>query len=326
LIETGGGKTGFFKAAARAWDMLTVMRFELWKKQVGKYLKPGMSEAEALDIGKNLADWANHATGSAKGPVASLGGEVLFGPKLTQSKLNRVTIDPVKTVKTFTNWKTATAGEKAAAWTRLSGATQYLVTSLGFLAVNEGLLRAFGSKQSVNLKDPSKGDWMAFKGEGLDGYVPGLHTEVRTLAKILAIWREQSTVPGKRKALVQNPALRGESKRSLTAKVLGEYAIGKVEPGIQRGLEIGTGQDWMGRPVPWSSDKGTEKKPRLTWGEYAGSVGPIPLDGPTGYVYDQLRKNGASASDSTAIIKALMIFGAGLPGFHVKEDYEAKKD
>jgi hypothetical protein len=107
---------------------------------MSKYVKPGMSEAEVLDIGKNLADWANHATGSGKGPVSKLGGEVLFGPKLTQSKLNRISADPIKTVKTFANWEGATAGERAVAMTRL-GATQFLLTNLGFLAVNQGFWR-----------------------------------------------------------------------------------------------------------------------------------------------------------------------------------------
>ena len=47
-----------------------------------------------IEVGKNLAEWANHATGSAKGPISNLGGNVLFGPKLTQSKLNRMFSDP----------------------------------------------------------------------------------------------------------------------------------------------------------------------------------------------------------------------------------------
>lgn len=314
LISNTGGKTGFLGAAARAWDMLTVMRYELWEKQMGKYIKPGMTDAEMLDIGKNLADWANHATGSAKGPIADIGGGTLFGPKLTQSKVSRLTADPAKTIKTFANWKEATPGEKAAAWTRLSGATQYLLTGLGFLAVNQGVLQALGSKDKVNLTDPTKGDWLSFKGGGVTGYVPGMHTEIRTLAKIVAT------------AYMSRKQMRGESKFGATAKILGQYGMGKLEPGIQRGLEIGLGQNWLGRPLPWSKDKGTPRKPRLSYGEYAASVGPISLEGPIGYVYDQLKKNGASATDAHAIMKGLIIFGGGLPGFHVQEDYEAKKN
>lgn len=314
LISNTGNKTGYLGAAARAWDMLTVMRFELWKKQMGKYLKAGMTEAEALDIGKNLGEWANHATGSAKGPIANIGGGTLFGPKLTQAKVNRITVDPAKTVKTFLNWKEATAGERAAAQTRLSGATQYLATTLGFLAANQGLLIALGSNDKVNWTDPDKGDYFAFKGAGMNAYIPGIHTELRTLAKIVAV------------AYKSKKELRGENKFAATAKVVGQYGMGKLEPGIQRGLEIGLGQNWRGRPLPWSAESGTEKQPKMSYGEYAASVGPIPLEGPIGFVYDHLRKNGASGTDANAIVKGLIIAGGGLPGFHVKEEYVTKKD
>jgi hypothetical protein len=326
LISNTGNKTGYLGAAARAWDMLTVMRFELWKKQMGKYLKAGMTEAEMLDIGKNLGEWANHATGSGKGPIASIGGGTLFGPKLTQAKVNRLTVDPAKTLKTFANWKDATPGEKAAAWTRLSGATQYLATTIGFLAVNQGVLQAFGQKDKINMTDPSKGDYLAFKGGGITGYIPGIHTEIRTLAKLLHIAFMDTKVAGKRGSLVQNKEMRGESKFGLVAKTMGQYGMGKLEPGIQRGLEVGLGQNWIGRPLPWSKDEGTKNKPRMSYGEYAGSVGPIPLEGPIGFVYDHLRQNGASSMDANAIIKGLMVFGGGLPGFHVKEEYVSKRD
>jgi hypothetical protein len=146
--------------AKRAWDMLTVMRYELWEGQMKKAIHPGMSNEEILDIGKRLASWANHATGSAEGPVAKMGG-VLFGPKLTQSKLSRLTSDPAETIKTFANWGSASSGEKRVALVRLSGATQYLLTGLGFLAVNQGLNAALGTKQAVNFTDPTKSDYLA---------------------------------------------------------------------------------------------------------------------------------------------------------------------
>lgn len=306
--------------AQRAWDMLTVMRFQLWKRQMGKFVKPSMSSVEVLDVGKNLADWANKATGSSRGPIADIGGEALFGPKLTQSKLSRITVDPVKTIKTFADWKNATAGEKAVAWTRLSGSTQFLVTNLGFLAVNAGVLYAIGSKDKINFSDPMKGDFMGFKGGGIEGFVPGLHTEIRTLAKLLSIAFTDTKIPGKKKPLVQNPELKGESKFSLAAKTVGQYGMAKLTPTIQRGLEVGFGQDWQGRPLPWSKDKGTPTKPRLTYGEYAGDIGPIPLSGPIGYVYDQIRNTGATELHATQIIKALIITGLGLPGLHAREE------
>jgi hypothetical protein len=294
-------------SAKRAWDMLTVMRYELWERQMNKFVNPRMSNEEILDIGKNIASWANHATGSAEGPIAKMGG-VLFGPKLTQSKLSRLTADPAQTIKTFANWQTASSGEKAVALTRLSGATQYLLTGLGFLAVNQGLNAALGTKQAVNFTDPTKSDYLAFKLGGIEGYVPGIHTEIKTLAKILGT------------AFMSAKELRGESRFSATAKIAGQYGMAKLHPSFQRGLEIGLGQNWQGRPVPWSSDAGTPSKPRLSWGEYGASIGPIPLEGPISYVYDKLKKGGTSALDASTIIKGLIITGLGATGLHVKEE------
>ena len=101
--------------------------------------------------------------------------------------------------------------------------------------------------------------------------------------------------------------------------------MGKLTPTIQRAMEIGFGENWLGRPLPWSQEKGTKSRPTMTYGEYAGSVGPIPLEGPIGFVYDHLRKSGASAADSNAIVKALVIGGLGLPGLHVHEKYSTEK-
>src|SRR5207248_8983229 len=238
---------------------------------------PGMSDAEILDYGKNFATWANHATGSAEGAVASMGGETLFGPKLTQSKLSRLTTDPAKTIATFMNWERDTPGEKAVAWTRLSGATQFVITNLGFLAVNGGLLWALGQKERPNVTEPFGGDYMNFKGFGLLGYVPGLHTELKTLAQILAVafagyklpkslQFAQGFVPTKEEF---QKTFRTSSKIRAVADIMGGYGLAKLTPSIGRPLEWMVGQNWQGRPLPWSQDPGTPTRPRMTTGEYA---------------------------------------------------------
>src|SRR5258708_5800402 len=121
----------------QAWDMLTVMRYNLWEKKMQKHITPDMSEAAVLDYGKNMADWANHATGSVKMGMPK-GAGLLFGPKLTASKISRFGADPIQTIKTFGNWGNATPGEKAVAMTRLSGLAQYAGTLVGFLVANQG--------------------------------------------------------------------------------------------------------------------------------------------------------------------------------------------
>ena len=312
LISRIGGRS-----SERAWDMLTTMRYDLWDRQMQKFLKPEMTKEEQVELGKNLADWANHATGSAKS-VPYI-GNLMFGPKLTASKVTRLFADPAKTLNTFANWKNATTGEKAAAWTRLSGATQYATSLLGFLAANQGLNMALGTGQNVNFNDPTKSDWLQFKMGGMEGYLPGLHSELRTLGQILATsWATPKQ-------------LRGQTKEQALGGIVGQYILGKATPAIGLGQQLLMGQNWQGRPMPWSSSPGTINKktgaitkPRLSWGEFAGSMAPIPLQGPIGYVYDKLKQGGASALDATAIIKGLIISGLGATGVHIKEEPSPK--
>ena len=87
-------KKGKGSPGERAWSILKAMRFELWNHEMEKYVKPGMAQAEVLDVGKNLAEWANHATGSAKGPISNLGGNVLFGPKAYPEQVKQDVLGP----------------------------------------------------------------------------------------------------------------------------------------------------------------------------------------------------------------------------------------
>jgi hypothetical protein len=164
---------------------------------------------------------------------------------------------------------------------------------------------------------------MAFKAPGVHGYVPGLHTEVRTLAKILAT------------AFSSRQERMGETRFAATGKTIGQYGMAKLMPTIQRGLEVGFGEDWQGRPLPWSKEPGTLSYPRMTYGEYAADIGPIPLSGPIGYVYDKFQQQGMSKSDSLATVKALIVHGlsdpkalaigaVGAPGIHIRAEHPPK--
>jgi hypothetical protein len=297
----------------------------MWKAAMKNKITPNMSRAEILDYGKEFADWANDATGAGKGKVANLGGGSLFGPKLTQSKINRVA-EIAKTPADFANYSNLTPGQKAVAWKRLGGATQYLTTRLGFLAANAALLKYLGSKQSVNWTNPNKGDWMQFKGFGLEAGVPGLQTEIRALSRVLALTYWTYTPDSTKNKLAakfgsdftQKPKETGVKAVYDIAK---DYATGKLNPAFERAGEILSGKDWMGRPLPWNPDQGTTGKPRLGWGEYLlGNVGPIPLQGPTKYVYDTLKQAGSSSLDALQVVKGMVVAGLGGTGMHVKEE------
>ena len=318
------GLRNILGSAQRAWDMVGTFRFEMWKAAMKKEITPNMSRDQILDYGREFAKWANDATGAGKGKVANLGGS-LFGPKLTQSKINRMS-EIAKTPMDFANYENLSPGQKAVAWRRLGGATQYLTTRLGFLAANAALLEYFGSKQNINWTNPNKGDWMQFKGFGLEAGVPGLQTEIRALSRVLALtywtYAPDST---KNKLAAKFGSDFAQKPRETGVKAVydigKDYATGKLAPGFERASEILSGKDWMGRPLPWNPDQGTADKQRLAWGEYLmGGVGPIPLQGPTRYVYDTLKQNGASSLDAQQVVKGMVVAGLGATGLHLQEE------
>jgi hypothetical protein len=146
----------------------------------------------------------------------------------------------------------------------------------------------------------------------MEGYVPGLHSEIKVLSKILSI------------AWMSRKQTRGYSRDEQSSTFLGEYASSKFAPSIGLVKELGFGQNWRGQPVPWSSDRGTKKNQKLTWGEFAGEHAPIPLEGPIGYFYKHLKENGASSMDAMTITKGLIMMGVGATGVHVQEEPQPK--
>jgi hypothetical protein len=317
-------------SSERAWSIIKTTRFELWEKLMNRAMKPGMSEEDKLALGKGLAEIANHATGAGDGWVAKVPG--LFGPKLTASKISRMIVDPLKTANTFLNMKNATPVERYVAWQRLSRATQYLGVLAGSLGVNWGLNKAQGVKdeENVNWSDPTKADYLSFKTGGLEWSVPGLHTEIKFLANVLAIAFQQFH---SQKQI--NKESRGFGQWGELRESLGQYALNKLAPGGQIIGEIATGHTSQGRPLPlpWVDQKGTTYSPGFGgipglhgWDEYASTHIPIPLTGPIKYVYDQFRANGASALDTISIIRGLTMAGMGSIGLHASPDYKAAKE
>jgi hypothetical protein len=73
--------------------------------------------------------------------------------------------------------------------------------------------------------------------------------------------------------------------------------------------------------MPWSATPGKGIKQRLDWWQYAFSHAPIPMSGPAGYVYNQLKAKGASAMDAAGITKAIIMSAVGATGMHVGPDY-----
>jgi len=316
-LKTHGAETGGGKVSDRTWGALLETRFHLWNTAMERLIKSGKYSANDIDsIGKELAVWANHATGSGKGVLADTPvlSHAFFGPKLAQSYWNRLVGDPVKTVGTFTNWGNATAGEKVVAMQRLQGAMTAAGTYTAMLLANQGLLWATGQKDQINWNDPSKSDWLGFKGFGFRWGLPGaMHSEIKLIGQIIAaqsmkpkdLQKVGIMVPRGKVAEGKLLSLRGE----YIARQLLQYAESKATPVYGLGKELVTGHEFTGRPLPWSADKGTAKIPRVSWGEYVWSKMPIPLTGAAQYVFDSLRKAGASVNDASMWIRAAIVAG-----------------
>ena len=325
-LSTHGTETGGGNISSRTWNALIETRYRLWDAAMEKHTRAGMSVEDMDSIGKELAVWANHATGSGKGVFTSNKwiSKAFFGPKLAQSYWNRLIGDPVKTINTFSNWKNATAGDKAVAMQRLRGAVTASMTYTGMLLANQAMLAATGQKDQINWNDPSQSDWLSVKGWGMRLGLPGaMRSEINLIGQILAtqsMKAEDLAVVGIQGAKGATGGRLQSLREEYVARQLFDYGQRKATPVVGMAKELITGRDWEGRLLPWSHAEGKEKKPPLSWGEYAWSKAPIPLSSAAGYVYDQLRKAGSSVMDASMWMRAAMVGGmAATMGTEPKE-------
>ena len=313
-LSTHGAQTGGGTTSSRTWGALVEARYRLWDAAMDRHTNAKMSAEDIDSIGKELAVWANHATGSGKGIIADPRlSSTFFGPKLAQSYWNRLIGDPAKTLNTWANWKNATAGEKVVAMQRLWGSMTAITTYAGMLYANQALLAATGQKDQINWDNPSQSDWLAFKGGGFRFGLPGsMRSEINLVGQLIAT----QMMGAEDLAKVGIPGTKGatggrlQSLRDLyVARQFEQYFQNKASPVIGIGKELITGYNWMDRPLPWSSDQGDAKHPKVSWGELGASHLPIPLSAAAGYIYDELRKSGASVMDTSMLMRAIMVGG-----------------
>lgn len=286
-------------ASRRGFDSLKILRQKLFDKEWEK-TKPADRTPESA---KHLSEMINHATGAVSGKVPL--SKLQFAPQLTASKWMRAVVDPIKTVRTFSNWKNATAGERLVALRRIRNAGEFAATYAGLLAINQGLNMALGSKDKINATDPTKSDFLQFK---IGGHIVGIGAGVREVYNLLGAVGMLGQKSRKE--------LYGDTALAAITKKVGRYAMNKLEPTLGAIVEGVSGEDRLtGRPLPFSSKKETPGKPRMTWAEYGLShFAPIPLTGATREAYDSMRQRGLSAMDSTAILKAAAIMATEATG------------
>jgi len=325
------GKLG--EKGARGFDALKLVRMEMNKadwSRVPEEIKNDPKQADAAR--KLIAEINNKATGATpktnpmgktleegfynvtKNPVLEA---AFFAPRLYASRWGRVLFDPVKTARTLFDPQSSPA-DVFAAKTRLKNAAEFTGTLVAALLTNQAILSATGSKQNVNLTDPTKSDWLKFKaGDKTLTADGGLLDPVRLLGQV--IWKD---LLADRTAQQQ---YREGSRYKKAVDTVGSYLRGKLNPPVGLAADLATGSDFQGRPLPWNKEKPQFKgQDPYTLGEYVVSQGPIPLAGAAKEIAADLHAKGFKDREIQVVLKAIATFGLGMAGVHVGEDYSTQ--
>jgi probable phosphoglycerate mutase len=300
-------------AGDRGFNALKVMRLEMAKDEYNRLSAVEKADPEVL---KEIATIVNHATGTSKIPVPEAIGTAFFAPRLEASRWSRLITQPVKAIATFTNWKNATAAEKAAAKIVAKRSGEAIATYFAALAANQGLLMATGSKQSVNFTDPKSSDWLKFKfGDRTIDLTGGMASALGFLSKLVAISVESET------------SLKGKTRTDLLYSSFSKYLRGKLSPFASTAADIATHHDYGGNTLPFSSDKPGPFGHQLTWKEYIlNQQTPIPVAEAIKDVTVQMEQRGMSKPQIEQILKGVFVgVMSGGTGVRIGEDYSLMK-
>ena len=172
LMGTPQKKTAFGRGiqwmtdtGTRGFAGLNFMRYDMAQMLYDKASNSAKADPKFREY---VAELVNHATGHTdafanSGKVGTALRVISFAPGLEISRWQRMIIDPAKAAGTYITWNRRTPSERAAAQITAQSAGEKIAVYMTLLAANAGLLAAIGSKQRVNLDDPTSSDWLRFK-------------------------------------------------------------------------------------------------------------------------------------------------------------------
>jgi broad specificity phosphatase PhoE len=305
------------EAGTKGFTGLKLMRYDLAEKW---YNQASDTERADPNFREEIAKLANHATGHSEVQVGKVLKAITFAPGLEVSRWQRMIGDPYKAAKTFATWDKSTAAEQAAAKIVASGAGQRLAIYGAALLANAGLLAALGSKQKINVTDPSHSDWLKFKFNnktldvtgGVLGPLRLLHT-IGTLAYNANLGEKKDN---KMKPDDKDAQLLWRQLRYKAAPLPGDV------------LEAATGQDAMGNTLPWSKVPPAKGRKQLTVMDYGRDLLlPIPVAAGFNAYYDAMEKQGVPPNKIKAIwdgsITGLI---EGFAGAKYEPDYSLEQE
>lgn len=312
-------KTGKSTWGSRGFNSLKIARLSLFKEMWHKL----MPEERTAENAKAIMNVVDHATGEVHvGKAGAFMAKVFFAPKLIPARFMAAIVDPIRAVKTMANWKNASAGERMAARFVMKRQAQTLAFYGAALALNQGLNQFLGSKDKVNMTDPTRGDWLSFKIAGLQIRPPNAVIETLRLAGGMVS-----------PFFASNKALRGDDPSAVAAHRAADYLRYKLHPTIQTGLEVAQGTDLFDRPLPYKglrelatgeAPKESERHSKVTLPEYVLGKGPIPLGAGVREYYDLLREQGMSHQDAKQWLRVISVSLTESTGILAHEAREPK--
>jgi hypothetical protein len=303
----------WLSAGDRGFNALKVYRLErakaLWKD---------LSNVEKADPNtpKEIAKLVNHSTGTTNLKVSETASVAFFAPNLELARWNKLIVDPVKAVKTFTNWNNASPSQKAAAKIVAKRAGRIMATYLGALAVNQGLLSLSGSNQKINLTDPTSSDWLKFKSGGRTIDLTG------GMVSLLGFLTRMAHT-----AIESSKEIKNKSRKDELMNQTWSYVSGKASPFASTAKDVVTHHDFQGNTLPMFDDKPLHSwNKKLTWPEYLKlQQTPIPVAEAFTDIDKQMEDEGVKRPTINNIMQAIFIGGmVGGTGVHIGEEPKSR--
>lgn len=319
---SGAGNRGYFALKILRQDMFD----QGWDRLPENVKTPELASA--------MSDAINHITGVVKSKGGKNAHLALFAPRLLMSRAAFLAGDPARAAVIMSKltkprsggWKALPEHEKFIVTNELKTKATILGTAGVLLLINQAVLQATGSNQQINLTDPTRSDFMKFKGVGMDF---SFGNPMLNMARLpLRLWMIGKGDGGKLKHVIYPD----ESMYS----VAGEFARTQLSPAASVAADFLTKGDYQRRPLPQIPGYGAPipipkrlaaqgVKP-YTWPEYfAQTFTPIWLNEPVTEVWRH--GFGMSEDQIKTMGKALLATAvtAGTGG-RLTEDTQPKKN
>lgn len=296
----------------RGFNVLKVYRLDMAKSFYDK-----LSNVEKADpeTAKEIAKIVNHSTGTSEVKIPKWTNTVFFAPKLEAARWQGLITDPAKAANTFVNWGKATPAEKVQAKIVARKAGEIIATYAAGLASNAAILSLTGSKQKINFTDPTASDWLKFKAGGKTLDVSGgMEATMRFIATLAHSGGIAYT--GTKKDLKEKP-------QDKDYKTIGQQARYKLSPFMSTVLDIATGTDAMGKPLPFSKVPPKKGEKGYTVGSYITEQQlPIPFAEGIKATAESMKERGMSSVQIKDILSGIIVGSvSGGTGAKVGNDY-----